>query len=774
MGKKGKGPKKKGGASSKSSVSLDVAEYITGRLEPLGESDPPSLALPIGTRVECLHLEGYNSEDGRKGPHIGTIAGHWMRCDHWPPNFRAPYLVLLDDGMVVYLHRADSDFINLSSIPPMEVKYTVGARVECKLEADGTRWFPGTILHTCVEWKNSLSVDTPPYVIRFDYGRERPFWGPQDRIRPTKIAFKKGADVPLRFRMGDRVDCLVDDKWEPGIVIKTWYKDSEDDSPENNINPYQVRLDNGEFVFAPIDDEYCIRKSFTKEKPLRFNDGDRVDCRIDGKWHPGVVMKTRYRDGNFYRPYQIRVDDGDVVYAPFDDDSCIRYSTSTPETPLRFNVGDRVECMVGLDDNDEEIWTTGTVLQQWYYREDEDCGGYVVPYEIQLDDGDLVSAPEDLDTCIRASIVPPVPLRFNEGDRVICKVEKEWLPGTILKCRHRDEDFDDGRIIPYQVRLDAGSGFKPRATGLVYAPVDDDAFIRLALAEPLTKVLPTTYKELHSKEYMKERFKEGVARIPVPSNNWKSPVESLPTPAPQPISPICNFAPESSNASSPICKGEYNGYLHVMCKMLIHNQKYDEAINMLANQISWIRLKLVSKPEEKEVVELRIDLSNSLLYLAEVHQATGTLNEMKHALDEALTLIETSQDRSRNHRLLNLTAKLATHAALTNDKYSALEYSEESIVLAREAMGDYDNFRLGLMLLQVGKLNLGCGNMDRGKMQMTEGINMLTRMYGSDNEDVQKAKGILQLIGATIGDNPPCASEAGSPISRESNEHWNR
>jgi hypothetical protein len=98
MGKKGKGPKKKGGASSKSSVSLDVAEYITGRLELLPDSDPPSLALPVGTRVECLRLEGYASKDGRKGPHIGTIAGHWMRCDHWPPNFFAPYLVLLDDG----------------------------------------------------------------------------------------------------------------------------------------------------------------------------------------------------------------------------------------------------------------------------------------------------------------------------------------------------------------------------------------------------------------------------------------------------------------------------------------------------------------------------------------------------------------------------------------------------------------------------------------------------------------------------------------------------
>ena len=80
-----------------------------------------------------------------------------------------------------------------------------------------------------------------------------------------------------------------------------------------------------------------------------------------------------------------------------------------------------------------------------------------------------------------------------------------------------------------------------------------------------------------------------------------------------------------------------------------------EAPKMIEEQISWIRLKLEDKPRVKETSQLRVDLSNLLLYLAEVHQATGSLDEMKDALDVALSLIEMSQDRSRNYRSMNLT-----------------------------------------------------------------------------------------------------------------------
>ena len=83
---------------------------------------------------------------------------------------------------------------------------------------------------------------------------------------------------------------------------------------------------------------------------------------------------------------------------------------------------------------------TGTVLKTWYRRweeeddenddddDDNDDDDYddddyeggcdVVPYFVQLDNGDLVSAPQDDDSCIKGSTVPPIPLRFREGEEL--------------------------------------------------------------------------------------------------------------------------------------------------------------------------------------------------------------------------------------------------------------------------------------------------------------------------------------------------------------------
>ena len=51
----------------------------------------------------------------------------------------------------------------------------------------------------------------------------------------------------------------------------------------------------------------------------------------------------------------------------------------------------------------------------------------------------------------------------------------------------------------------------------------------------------------------------------------------------------------------------------------------------------------------------------------------------------------------------------------------------------------WDNFRLGLMLTQAGKLNIVCDNKERGLDQMEEGIDMLARLYGDDNKHVKRA-----------------------------------
>ena len=50
---------------------------------------------------------------------------------------------------------------------------------------------------------------------------------------------------------------------------------------------------------------------------------------------------------------------------------------------LRFAVGDRIECNLGMGPND---WVPGTVVKQWY-RESSWPASQVVPYQVKLDDG---------------------------------------------------------------------------------------------------------------------------------------------------------------------------------------------------------------------------------------------------------------------------------------------------------------------------------------------------------------------------------------------------
>ena len=192
-----------------------------------------------------------------------------------------------------------------------------------------------------------------------------------------------------------------------------------------------------------------------------------------------------------------------------------------------------------------------------------------------------------------------------------------------------------------------------------------------------------------------------------------------------------------------VCRGVSNGFVHVMSKILLYNKEYDEAREMLEERVSMIRSNIKISPQDNDA---KVDLSNFLLYLAEVHQATGSLDQMETALDEALFLIETSQDKFRSNRLLNVTAKLAMHSALSNDKYAARNYSEEAITLAKETMDGMDSFRLGLMLIQCGKLNIGCSKKERGIKQMSEGVDILTRMYGSDNSSVKMAADELEKL----------------------------
>ena len=70
-----------------------------------------------------------------------------------------------------------------------------------------------------------------------------------------------------------------------------------------------------------------IKEADVATTTLRFTVGTRVECNCGG-WEPGTVVKLFYREphfpAGFVAPYQIKLDDGTLIYAPDDEDGTIR------------------------------------------------------------------------------------------------------------------------------------------------------------------------------------------------------------------------------------------------------------------------------------------------------------------------------------------------------------------------------------------------------------------------------------------------------------------
>ena len=66
----------------------------------------------------------------------------------------------------------------------------------------------------------------------------------------------------LRFRRGETVVCLLGrGLWQVGTVVDLWYDEYEQSMswPGDKISPYQVRLENGDLICAPVDDDMAIK-----------------------------------------------------------------------------------------------------------------------------------------------------------------------------------------------------------------------------------------------------------------------------------------------------------------------------------------------------------------------------------------------------------------------------------------------------------------------------------------------------------------------------------
>ena len=196
---------------------------------------------------------------------------------------------------------------------------------------------------------------------------------------------------------------------------------------------------------------------------LRFNVGDRVECHMEGDtWVPGVVTERHVEQDGLVMAYVARLDTSEVVTAPFDDDRFIRAEGAGGASSLRFCVGARVECNLGMH------WELGTVTRLNY----RGGGDEVVPYQVELDSGGRVFAPADDESVIRreGSIQVSDPgLRFSVGDRVECRFDghgqTRWEAGRVVALHYHEPSFG-AATMPYQVKLDGDAR-------LIYVTRDD-------------------------------------------------------------------------------------------------------------------------------------------------------------------------------------------------------------------------------------------------------------------------------------------------------------
>jgi len=84
-------------------------------------------------------------------------------------------------------------------------------------------------------------------------------------LTPEKIEEKKQkflkAVQSLRFRVGDRVECNTG-AWSKGEIVALLYREQGIRSAlGDGIAPYQIKLDRGPLIFAPMDDDRVIRKA---------------------------------------------------------------------------------------------------------------------------------------------------------------------------------------------------------------------------------------------------------------------------------------------------------------------------------------------------------------------------------------------------------------------------------------------------------------------------------------------------------------------------------
>lgn len=335
--------------------------------------------------------------------------------------------------------------------PSQPLRFQTGAQVECKV---GNAYKQGTVTR---QWHYQPSVKREvPYEIKLEDGSL--IFAPDDTNNFCR--------VQLRFEVGKRVECYRGTRgWVQGTVTMQW-KFLEETKSEM---PYEVKLDGGELLHAPEDtDAFC--REFTGM--LRFAVGKDVECYKDQGWKKGKVVQHWFYEEALQNkvPYQVELDSGESISVPDDSDAYCRDPSAPSLSPpkyerpqhpeeLRFGIGKKVECYMG-----SKGWMQGNVVAQWKYVDELQDK---VPYEVKLDSGVVIHAPEDTDAICREFTGK---VRFGLGTAVECYMGKEkgWKTGKVHQHWFLEQSLS--KKVPYQVALDTGE--------LIPVPEDTDAFCK--------------------------------------------------------------------------------------------------------------------------------------------------------------------------------------------------------------------------------------------------------------------------------------------------------
>jgi len=224
----------------------------------------------------------------------------------------------------------------------------------------------------------------------------------------------------LRFRKGARVACNMGERgWVPGTVLRCFEL------------PYLVALDEGGNVNAPADHDDLIRgiphadlPQFAQDggtpakvdlalwKEYRFKVGDLVMANLGpAGWNRGRVRRLSVRDSNEREAaYEIEIEPGGrVAYAPHDHDQVVRRPTTEEASAppkLRFKKGDRVLANMGPSGFKPDTINACFVKRPPPPNAPPGTPHVTVKYQIKLDDGPVVFAPNDDTNTVRPAPPP--------------------------------------------------------------------------------------------------------------------------------------------------------------------------------------------------------------------------------------------------------------------------------------------------------------------------------------------------------------------------------